>query len=343
MSALERLELSEARWREFVAASHDSLPFHEPEWALFLAECYGFRPFALTLEDDGAVHAGLPVLEVRDLLGGRRWVSLPFTDHCPPLATAPGVLARLAEGLDEARKEAGVGRVEVHAELSGAGAQSWVAGVTHKLELGPDPAQVFATFHPSQVQRSIRKAEQGPLVLRRAETEADLTDAFYRLHLGSRRRQGVPIQPRRFFRLLWRRVLEPGHGFLTLALSRGAPVAAAVFLAANGTLTYKYGASDPRFLGLRPNHLVFWDAIRWGCANGYSSFDFGRTELDNGGLREFKSRWGAQEEALRYSAVADDAPEPAQSRAARTLGTVIRRSPAWVCRGLGEALYKYAA
>jgi CelD/BcsL family acetyltransferase involved in cellulose biosynthesis len=343
MSALARLELRDARWREFVSASDGALPFHEPEWALLLAECYGFQAFALALEEDGAIQAGLPVLEVRGLLGGRRWVSLPFTDHCPPLAAAPDVQVRLAEGLDEARKEAGVGRLDLHAELSGAGAQSWLAGVTHTLELDPDPARVFPTFHPSQVQRSVRKAEQGPIVLRRAETETDLTEAFYRLHLDSRRRQGVPIQPRRFFRLLWRRVLEPGLGFLTLAYDGGTPVAGAVFLAANGTVTYKYGASDQRALRLRPNHLVFWDAIRWGCDNGYTSFDFGRTELENSGLREFKSRWGAKEEPLRYSAVAADAPEPAQGRAARTLGTVIRRSPAWVCRGLGEALYKYAA
>jgi CelD/BcsL family acetyltransferase involved in cellulose biosynthesis len=343
MSPLVRLEIDDPRWREFVSAAEAALPFHDPEWALLLAECYHFAPFALALEEDGRLSAGLPLLEVRGLGRGRRWVSLPFTDHCPPLAASPEARARLAAALNVARERADVSRVDLHGELPGAGARSWVAAVTHTLPLGSDPSAVFGTFHRSQVQRSVRKAEQGPLVLRRGESEADLTEGFYRLHLETRRRQGVPVQPRRFFRLLWRRVLEPGPGFLSLACADGMPVAGAVFLASHGTVTYKYGASDPRSLHLRPNHLLFWDAIRWGCEQGYRRFDFGRTELDNRGLREFKSRWGAEEQPLRYSVVAGEAPTPAQGRAVRALGSVIRHSPAWVCRGLGEALYKYAA
>ena len=343
MSVLTRIDLEDPRWREFVSSSADALPFHHPSWALLLAECYGFQPFALVLEENGAVSAGVPILETRGLVGGRRWISLPFTDACPPLASSPEALARLPGALDEAHEGAGVARVDVHGELEGARMESWCAAVTHDLELLADPEELFATFHRSQVQRSVRKAERSSLVLRRAETEGELTDTFYRLHLETRRRQGVPVQPRRFFRLLWRRVLEPGLGFLTLAYSGRTPVAGAVFLASNRTVTYKYGASDPGFLNLRPNHLLFWDAIRWSCEHGYRSFDFGRTELENSGLREFKSRWGAQELPLRYSSVDGTAPGLTQGRAARTLGTVIRRSPAWVCRGLGEALYKYAA
>ena len=342
---LVRLDLDDARWRDFVSSANEALPFHHPSWASLLAECYGFRPFALALEEEGHIRAGLPVLEVRGLLGGRRWSSLPFTDHCPPLATTQAALEQLPAALDEARERAGAARVELHGELSGPHAASWPTAVTHTLGLRRDAAELFAAFHRSQVQRNVRKAEESRLVLRRAEREEDLTEAFYGLHLETRRRQGTPVQPRRFFRLLWRRVLEPGLGYLTLAYDGSAPAAGAVFLAWNGTVTYKYGASDPRLLGLRPNHLIFWDAIRRACESGYRSFDFGRTDFENGGLREFKSRWGAQEVPLVYSTVAGAAPAAGHGhgRSARALGTVIRRSPAWVCRGLGEALYKYAA
>jgi CelD/BcsL family acetyltransferase involved in cellulose biosynthesis len=342
MSALVHLDL-DTRWPEFVASSAAALPFHDPAWAGVLAECYGFRAFALALEEDGEIVAGLPMVETRGVMGGTRWVSLPFTDVCPPLTATPAARDRLSGVLDEARERAGVARIDVHAPLEGDGVESWVAAVTHTLDLRPDADAVFSTFHRSQVQRYVRKAAQGPLELRRAETESDVTEAFYGLHLETRRRQGTPVQPRRFFALLWRRVLEPGLGFATLAYAEGKPVAGAVFLAANATVTYKFGASDPRYLGLRPNHLVFWDAIRWACAQGYRRFDFGRTDLENRGLREFKSRWGAEEEPLRYSNVAGGAPSTAQGRAVRALGPVIRHSPAWVCRGLGEALYKYAA
>lgn len=337
------LDLADPRWAEFVASSRDALPFHDPAWASLLAESYGFRALALALEEDGRLVAGMPVLETRGIAGGRKWVSLPFTDVCPPLAESPAVLARLSDALDPAREKAGVRRIDVHAPLEGNTVESWLAAVSHTLALGEDPEDVFSTFHRSQVQRYVRKAARGPLELRRAASEADVAEVFYRLHLETRRRQGTPVQPRRFFRLLWKRILEPGLGFATLAYAGKAPAAAAVFLAGNETVTYKYGASDPEFLGLRPNHLVFWDAIRWSCERGYRRFDFGRTDLENRGLREFKSRWGAEEQPLRYSSVAGVAPSLGQGRTVRALGTVIRRSPTWVCRGLGEALYKYAA
>jgi hypothetical protein len=66
----------------------------------------------------------------------------------------------------------------------------------------------------------------------------------------------VPVQPRRFFELLWRLVLEPGLGFLLLAHAGARPVAGAVFLRGSRCLTYKYGASDASAWPLRPNHAV---------------------------------------------------------------------------------------
>jgi lipid II:glycine glycyltransferase (peptidoglycan interpeptide bridge formation enzyme) len=216
--------------------------------------------------------------------------------------------------------------------------------VRHVLPLQEDSAAVLKTFHHSQVRRGIKKAERSGVVVRRGTTMDDLTEVFYRLHLGTRRRLGVPIQPRRFFRGLWERVIEPGLGFVLVAEAGGTPVAAAVFLAHGETVIYKYGASDAASWGLRPNHAIFWDAIQWSCAAGHRWFDWGRTDLSDASLRAFKANWGTDELPLTYVTLADEPPPPAGSgRAARALEPVIRRGPEWVCRGLGEMLYKYAA
>ena len=140
-------------------------------------------------------------------------------------------------------------------------------------------------------------------------------------------------------------MMEPDLGFVLLAYAGGVPIAGAVFLTWNGTITYKFGASDPAFWKLRPNNLIFWTAIRWACENGFHTFDFGRTSLDNQGLREFKGGWGSREEPLIYSLISDRQPKHTSGRLSlnRMLSATIRRSPAWVCQALGELLYKYAA
>jgi CelD/BcsL family acetyltransferase involved in cellulose biosynthesis len=338
-----RLELGEARWREFVEARPDALPFHHPAWGELLSESYGYRPFALALADaKGALVAGLPVVEVRGLLGRRRWISLPFTDVCPPLLT-PGAEDRFARALATARGSAGVASFEVRSALPEAVAYHRSDAVLHTLELGPDPEAVFSTFHRSQVQRNVRRAQRENVVVRLGESASDLTRTFYGLHLQTRRRLGVPVQPRRFFEGLWTRLLEPGLGWLLLAYCGTEAVAGAVFLAWQRSVTYKYGASNPAFWRLRPNHFVFSTAIQRSCEDGYRRFDFGRSDAGDSGLRAFKSGWGTHEEALVYSTIAERPPEPGRGRATGVARGVLRRSPAWACRVAGELFYRYAA
>lgn len=336
------LDLADPRWLAFVNASTSATPFHHPAWARLLTECYGFRAFAVAIEQRGVITAGLPVTEVKRPLGARRWVSLPFTDHCAPLVAETDTEQLLAEATQQAAR-AGISQIEVHAPLEGSGIHLRAEGVIHTLHVSPDPQVVRRSFHKSQVIRSINRAEKGPITVRRGDSAADLTEAYYDLHVRTRRKQGVPVQSRRFFELLWKHMLSQGLGFVLLAYSGKIPIAGAVFLAWNGTVTYKYGASNPDYLQLRPNHLVMWEAIRWSCENGFHTFSFGRSDLDNKGLRDFKNGWGTHEEELRYSGIGGDPLGVPMEGMLGALAIVIRRSPLWVTRSLGEILYPFVA
>jgi lipid II:glycine glycyltransferase (peptidoglycan interpeptide bridge formation enzyme) len=217
------------------------------------------------------------------------------------------------------------------------------AGVRHVLPLSPDPEALLRGIS-SMHRRNIRRAGERGVEVQRGGPEQ--LETFYRLHLLTRRRLGVPVQPSRFFALLGERVLDRGLGFVLTARVDGQPAAAAVFLEWNGTLVYKYGASDPRFWDARANNLLFWTAIRDAALRGCHTLDFGRSDLADDGLRRFKAGWGAREEPLHYTVFGGSNPqqdEPAGGRASAMLAQVIRRSPLWVCRMLGETLYRYAA
>jgi CelD/BcsL family acetyltransferase involved in cellulose biosynthesis len=339
------LELDDPRWADFVASHPAATPFHHPDWARLVAGCYGFRAFAFTVSDSsGSIRAGLPVVEVRHLRGAPKWVSLPFTDYCPPLVPAGLAEERLAAALALAGRATGVRQIEVRAPLAGDPAAA-PAALRHELALRPDPGEVFAGFHRSQVQRNIRRAEREGLTVRQATQPQDLVGTFYNLHLRTRRRQGVPVQPRRFFRLLWDNVIATGLGSVVVVEAAAQPIAAAVFLEWNGTVIYKFGASDVDSWSLRPNHLLFWNVIREACERGCRRFDFGRTDLGHEGLRKFKLSWGAAEEPLVYATLGGQ-PEvgpAAEGRASRVLGPVIRRGPLLLCRAVGETFYRYVA
>jgi CelD/BcsL family acetyltransferase involved in cellulose biosynthesis len=247
----------------------------------------------------------------------------------------------LMEAVEGARTAAGVGRLDVRAPVAG-GAPAGKA-LRHVLPLTSDVDGVFSTFSRSQVQRNIKKSRRSHLILRRARSRSEIVDGYYNLHLRTRRRLGVPTQPRRFFDHLWTSVLEPGLGFVLFAVDGDDPVAGAVFLTGGSTVVYKYGASEPSSWSLRPNHLIFSSAIRWSCERGFRNFDFGRTDLADEGLRAFKAGWGTTEEQLVYTrfgpCVRSPSTEHVLMSAARA---VIRRSPPALSRLAGGLFYRYA-
>ncbi len=334
------LSPDDPRWAAFVESRPDATPFHHPSWARLLGECYGFRTFAFALEDGGELVAGVPVAEVRSLTGRRSWVALPFTDELAPLGPADRRAALVAD-VDAERTRAGVASLELRSEIA-AGVRT-IRGTSHMLELRDDPNELLRTFSRSQVQRNIARAEREGVVVRAGGRDVDLLETFYTLHLDTRRRQGIPIQPRRFFSLLWERVIATGLGTLLIAEVGGRPVAAAVFMAWSRRVVYKFGASDSRAWGSRPNHALFWEAIRRACAAGMREFEFGRTDLGHEGLRAFKAGWGTHERQLVYTTFGARPSSAAQGPMKSALGVAIRHSPRWVCRVLGETLYRYAA
>jgi CelD/BcsL family acetyltransferase involved in cellulose biosynthesis len=338
------IDLDESRWLSFVSSCTEALPFHHPAWSRLIADCYGFERFGVVVTDEsGAVVAGMPLAQVTNRRRKRRWVSLPFTDHCPPLSRSNEALAKLLKETSELKTEAGATRIDVHAALGGPQTHAKLAGVSHTLALNGSPESVFSRFAEATRRNTRQSQARGVRVVRAASRE-ELTETFYRLHLRTRIRLGVPVQPRRFFDLLWERILEPGLGFLLLAYSDNTPIAGAVFLSWSETTVYKYGASETAYLNLRPNNLLMWKAIEWACTNGCTRFDFGRTDADNEGLRAFKSGWGATETPLVYTVVGGRTQRFGAGQAMTKLaGGVIRHSPPWVCRALGELLYGYAA
>jgi CelD/BcsL family acetyltransferase involved in cellulose biosynthesis len=286
--------------------------------------------------------AGLPVAEVSSHLTGRRLVALPFSDFCPPLVARgapPEAPAALASALGELCRYRGL-----PLEVRGTGevlphAPPGERFHHHVLGLERDVEAVQRRFAKGQVMRGVRRARREGLWAERRVDRDALAD-FYRLHLLTRRRLGVPTQPRRFI-LGLEELFRQGLGFVLLVRVGDRAVAAAVFLTFGSVLTYKYGASDARYLAARPNNLLFMEAIRWGCEHGFRALDLGRTHWGQEGLRAFKLSWGPEEHELVYRRVGGE-PGRRGDRAEPLLGAVIRRSPPVTGRVIGELLYRHA-
>jgi hypothetical protein len=95
-------------------------------------------------------------------------------------------------------------------------------------------------------------------------------------------------------------MIKSGLGFVVIARKESKPVAAAVFFQSGKKALYKFAASDITLQELRGNNLVLWEGIKSLVQQNTESLHFGRTTLDNNGLRQFKLSWGAEEKMIDY-------------------------------------------
>ena len=327
---------TDERWRDFVGRAERATLFHHPAWLELLSACYRYEFAASCLLDgDGRVVAGLPWARVESWLTGRRLVALPFSDACEPLVEG-GSEEDLARAVDEHRRATGLG-LEVRWQMEALEGEVVHRYWRHTLPLESDAGEVERRAK-SGIRRGVTKARREGLTFER-RTDADALDSFYRLHLRTRRHQGVPTQPKRFIDELGV-LFEDGHGFVGLVNDGDRPVAAAVFLQLRQHLIYKYGASDRSALARRPNNLLFAEVIRWACETGLRVLDFGRTDLDQEGLKQFKRGWGAEELPLHHTYAGTAPPSDDGSRVQRLVAPAIRHSPPSVGRLFG-ALYRH--
>jgi lipid II:glycine glycyltransferase (peptidoglycan interpeptide bridge formation enzyme) len=332
----------DSRWVDFIHSHPDANIFHHPAWMELMSKCYGYTASVLALANrDGSLRAGLPFMKINTLLTGKRWVSLPFSDYCRPLYHDDTAREELADQLLYTFKSNMLKKMEVRWSLpERPGIYPASEFVLHAIKIGSDPEQISKRFKRTHLQ-NIRTAEEKGVTVEFGNELKHLI-VFYNLQLETRKRHGVPAQPWKYFELLFHHIVKPGLGFVLLAQKDDEYIAGMVYLGWRRTLIAKYAASREDRFNLRSNNLLFWEGIRWGCQHGYEVFDMGRTELEDTGLRNFKSRWGAQEESLTYSTLSSKPLQPANGLPKRMLHSVIQHAPLWFCRLAGELLYKHA-
>lgn len=337
---VDLVPLADPAWGEFVRLHPESTIFHLPVWSSIIADCYRFDAFALVAKRGAEVVAGVPSIRVRAPFDGVRWVSLPFSDACPLLIRADQSTAAVVAAFREHVLTSGVRELEVRGLLpEGEDVHSEQVGYRHRLRIPADPKDL----HPSKGHRYNRNlARRSGIKVVNGRTFDDVR-TYYRLHTLTRRRLGVPVQPLRFFDLIAERIVTQGLGFVSLAVLDGEALASGMYFEHNGTLTAKFGASDPAHRSSGASSLCDWEVMVAGAENGFHTLDFGRTDSGADGLRAYKSGWGADEEPLVYTQITRRECGATRPHVGALPNLIIRKSPTWVCRALGEAFYRWSA
>ena len=336
--------LRDRRWESFVQSHPDSSIFHSTGWLKALCQTYSYEAVVYTTCPPGADLAnGLVLCRVTSCLTGDRLVSLPFSDHCDLLVEEGSKGLDVYDELREDCERRNLKAIELRPRN---GFSDPPSGLTHyktycfhSLDLRRDEKALFSAFHKDCIQRKIQRAEREHLTYR-VGCSNELLDLFYGLFVRSRRRQGIPPPPFRWFQNLAGCLGQAMQ--IRTALYGNRPVASTVTLKFRNTLVYKYGCSDPQLNKLGGIPWLFWKTIQEARSLGLQELDLGRSDWNNPGLITFKDRLGAKRSSLNYWQYSKKASLPHRFDALRRPGEwIFGHSPLPVLIVAGRVLYRH--
>jgi len=335
--------LTDPRWDDLVSRHDLASAFHQHGWLEALSRTYGYQPLVLTTAPAGKpMRDGLVFCRVSSWITGTRIVSLPFADHCDPLIDNKMELAEFLHRLQAERKSQQWRYIEIRplSQILGGqpGLQPSRSYCFHELDLTVNLEQIFRGLHKDSIRRRIQHGEREGLVHEVGRSEI-FVDEFYRLLLMTRRRHQLLPQPRAWFKNL---VECMGDNIqIRLARKDGVPIAAMMTLRHRSSVIYKYGCSDERLHNLGAMPFLFWKLIEESKASRAEKIDFGRTDLNHGGLITFKDKFGTARKALNYYRY----PQEAKSRSATWDGLKIRQFfcvlPSSISSMAGRLIYRH--
>lgn len=295
--------LLDHRWDLFVENHPFGWICHLSSWKRVIENSFPHIKgnFLALLNDSGEkIEAALPFYFVNSWIFGRRLVSIPYATICDPLVSSVDYFDAFYKKLIEICRLEKCKSIEIRAlnslpYIPHEKIHKCIIYVHHYLMLNDSLDSIWKLFHRNP-KYCIRKAKNNGITVKESEPdEIDKTlEVFYSLHKKTRKRLGLPLHPFKFLHNLVREFAPKKQLTFFIACNHGKPIGALLALKFKDRFSAEYIANDPDFREASPNHLLFWEAIKKAHINGFKIFDFGRTEKNNSGLMEFKSRWGTR-------------------------------------------------
>ena len=293
------------RWDRFVMSHPFGWVAHMSGWKRVLETSFPHMKgyyFAIVDPRSGEIRAGLPVFEVRSWLTGNRLVSIPFATLSDPLVSSEAEMQMLLREATSLLEKLNFTYLEIRTLqavpfMKNEHLVDECFFRHHYLELAGGTESLWKSFNYKSVRYEINKAARHGVSVRIADTEADFS-TFYRLYAMTRKRLGLPSQPRVFFWTLWDAFSPSGSAEILMAEFEGSVIAAHFLLRFNGRVSAEAVGWDSNYGKASPNHFLFWEGIKSACKSGFRVYDFGRTSPHNQPLLDFKRRWGTRSSDL---------------------------------------------
>lgn len=301
----------ETSYVNFVSTCQHATPYHTLAWRDISCSVFGHVPYFLIAETEGNIQGVLPLFFVKGIFGPRL-VSVPLRDKGGPLYNSPEVLKTLLSAARKLMIDLQCKYIHIKAwhglDFNG-DVPSWIMQhdyfINSSVPIENGHEGIWKRFEKRSVQRPIKKSIREGVTCFWGNSLGDMKE-FYRIFLLTRKKLGVPPYGFDLFYAIWEKMINCGSAGLLLARYGDHIISGLIMFFFNKSVICGYAASDKKYLFLRPNNLIFWEAMKYACEHGYTCFDFGADSPDNQNLLSFKKGFGAVTKILPHYYIFND-------------------------------------
>jgi FemAB-related protein (PEP-CTERM system-associated) len=302
MQVLELAARDKANWDAFVHSSDQVMVYHLAGWKDVMEETFGMETCFLFAREGDQILGVLPLLRVRSLVSGRFLTSMPGGLCAQDGQAAAALLGRAKELV----REHGAKYLILRDSL-----RKWEDPELHTNEdhvtlvvkLSPDTERVWRGIKKRARQLTNQAVRGGVEVM----NGTDSFEELYPTYLRTMRDKGTPTLGLGFFRNI---MSEFPDYFKFFVVRHDERILGGGFITPfKDTIYCTWGGMLREFYHLRPNHLLYWETLKYGSENGFQWLDFGRSLRDSGTF-VFKKNWGAEPRPLYQQYYLNGITEP---------------------------------
>lgn len=300
-------EIDIDKWRKFVASHKNGNIFQMPEMFNVFKMTQNYEPLIVSVLDENKNILGILVAviqkEYSSFLGNFTARSIVWGG---PLVSnnSPMILQEILRAYNRI-----VGKKAIYSQFRNLWAQTeeekmifynfkfhFENHLNIIVELKKAKEELFQNLHSSK-RRQIRKAYKLNVSIHEIVKEHELKYLYYILKDLYRKKVKKPLPPLNLFLNLFF-ILNKQNMIKVFAVKYHDKIIGGIIcpISFKKTIYEFYICSDDKFKKLYPSVLATWAAIKWGCENGVSKFDFlgaGKPNT-NYGVRDFKLKFGGR-------------------------------------------------
>jgi serine/alanine adding enzyme len=285
------------RINNYIEESNVSNLYHDCRWGNIIEKCFGHTYHVLISENiEGKINGILPLVHMKSLSFGNFIISMPFFNYGGVCAEDESTQSFLISEAIRIAKDLKVHHIEFRQEKSlNNGFHEKTSKVSMRLDLPGSSDELWKSF-PSKLRSQIKVPQKGGMIARIGGI--DELESFYDVFSENMRHLGTPVYPKRFFRNILKEF--PTNTWICSAYMQDIPVASGFLVGFKNRLEIPWASSIRKHNRLSPNMLLYWSCLKFACEKGFTTFDFGRSTIDESTYK-FKEQWGAAPTPMIWS------------------------------------------